>query len=124
MKKVLFILSSHLKFGDTDEKTGWWMSEASHPWKILTDAGIVVDFASPMGGEPPVTGVDMEDAINKEFMANPDVLSKIKNTLVPHQIAVHDYHAIHFVGGHGAMFDFPNNTSLNQLTADFLIILS
>ena len=119
MKKVLFVLSSHENLGDTNEKTGGGMSEASHPWKVLHDAGIIVDFASPRGGKPPVTGVDMDDDINKEFMSNQDVINKINNTLVPSHIPVHEYRAIHFVGGHGAMFDFPDNTSLNQLTADF-----
>ena len=50
MKKVIFILSSWDKMGDTGEKTGWSISEAAHPWKKLNDAGIVVAFASPQVG--------------------------------------------------------------------------
>ena len=119
MKKVIFILSSWDKMGDTGEKTGWWMSEAAHPWKKLNDAGIVVDFASPQGGEPPVTGVDMQDPINIEFMQNPTVQDKLKHTYKPAEIKKEDYAAIHFVGGHGACWDFPDNKELQELTAWF-----
>ena len=80
MKKFIFILSSWDKMGDTGEKTGWWMSEAAHPWKKLNDAGIVVDFASPQGGEPPVTGVDMQDPDNIEVMQELTVQDKLKHT--------------------------------------------
>ncbi|MBC7476122.1 MAG: type 1 glutamine amidotransferase domain-containing protein, partial [Candidatus Sericytochromatia bacterium] len=35
MKKVLFVVTSHDKKGDTGEKTGYYLSEVSHPWHIL-----------------------------------------------------------------------------------------
>lgn len=118
MKKVLFVLSSWDKMGDTGEKTGWWMSEAAHPWKKLHDAGFTVDFVSPQGGEPPVTGVDMYDEVNKEFMDNVDVAHKLKNTLKPADVKVFEYSAIHYVGGHGACWDFPNNGELASIAAE------
>lgn len=119
MKKVLFVLSSWEQFGNTGEKTGWWMSEAAHPWKKLKDAGFDVDFVSPMGGEPPVTGVDMNDPVNKEFMEDAVVAGKLKNTLTPSQVNKEDYVAIHYVGGHGACWDFPDNTELAALCTWF-----
>ena len=112
MKKVLFVLSSWEKMGETGKKTGWWMSEASHPWKKLLDAGYEVDFVSPQGGEAPVTGVDMADLVNQEFMENGDVQVKLKHTLAPKDVAVYDYAAIHFVGGHGACWDFADNKEI------------
>lgn len=117
MRKVLFVLSSWSKIPNTDEKTGWWMSEAAHPWKKLHDAGYEVDFVSPMGGEPPITGVDMNDDINQEFMSNPDVAKKLKNTMTPLEVKVEEYAAIHYVGGHGACWDFPNNEGLANIAA-------
>ncbi len=119
MKKVIFILSSWDKFGDTGEKTGWWMSEAAHPWKKLKEAGIAVDFASPQGGEPPVTGVDMKDPVNTEFMNDPEVSAKLKDTYLLSAIRKEEYAAIHLVGGHGACWDFPDNRELQDLIAWF-----
>lgn len=117
--KVLFVLSNHGKMGDTDEATGWWISEASHPWKVLQQAGYDVDFVSPQGGEPPMTGQDPKDVINKEFLENPEIQRKIKNTLRPEDINIENYGAIHFVGGHGAVWDFPDNAELAKITAKF-----
>ncbi|MEG1186348.1 MAG: type 1 glutamine amidotransferase domain-containing protein [Bacteroidales bacterium] len=115
--KVLFIISSHGKMGDTDEKTGWWISEASHPWKILHQAGYEVDFASPAGGPTPMTGEDPKDVINKEFLENTEIQRKLQNTLRPDEVNIDNYGAIHYVGGHGAVWDFPDNTELAKLTA-------
>lgn len=118
-KKVLFVLSNQSKMGNTDESTGWWLSEASHPWKILHQAGYEIDFVSPLGGIAPMTGQDPKDIINKEFLENPDIHRKLQNTLRPEDINIDNYGAIHFVGGHGAVWDFPDNTELAKLCTKF-----
>src|SRR5687768_5803919 len=71
--KVLFVLSSHGTKGSTGQPTGWYLSEASHPWKALHEQGIEVDFMSPLGGKPPVDGFDLKDSANKEFWENKEV---------------------------------------------------
>ena len=55
--KVLFVLTSNAELGDTGRKTGFYLTEAAHPYHILTAAGYEVDFVSPQGGEPPVDGL-------------------------------------------------------------------
>src|SRR5215469_2877575 len=52
--KVLAIVSSHDKLGDTGYPTGYWIAELAHPYLLLTDAGYEVDVASPKGGKAPV----------------------------------------------------------------------
>ena len=94
------------------------MSEAAHQWKKVHDAGFEVDFVSPQGGEPPVTGVDMTDLVNQEFMSHAEVQMKLKNTLKPSDVKVYEYSAIHYVGGHGACWDFPNNELLASIAAE------
>ena len=118
-KKVLFVLTSCNTIGDSVKATGWWLSEASHPWKVLSMTGYEVDFVSPKGGEAPRTGEDAKDMINKEFLESNDICRKIKNTLLPDEVNIENYVAIHFVGGHGAMLDLPENESLAKLTAKF-----
>lgn len=114
-QKVLFVLSGHEKLGDTGESTGFYLSEAAHPWKELHDAGIEVDFTSPGGGEPPVTGFDLTDPVNKAFWKNEEVRNKLSNTLRPADVDPADYVAIHYVGGHGAMWDFPQNEEIAEI---------
>lgn len=116
--KVLFVLSGHSTKGSTGQPTGWYLSEASHPWRALHEQGIEVDFMSPLGGKPPVDGFDLKDPANKEFWENKEVQKKLENTLTPEQVNFENYEAIHFVGGHGAMWDFPNNESIAKIAAD------
>jgi putative intracellular protease/amidase len=115
--KVLFVLTSHGVKGDTGQPTGWYLSEASHPWKELQETGLEIEFMSPKGGRPPVDGLDLNDPINREFWENPEVQAKVRNTMRPDQVDVSAYQAIHFVGGHGAMWDFPGDLSIAAIAA-------
>lgn len=115
--RVLFVLTSHADLGDTGEKTGFYLSEASHPWKELTTAGIEVDFVSIRGGMPPVDGFKLEDQVNKEFWENEEIQEALLNAPAPGQVDPAEYDAIHFVGGHGTMWDFPENDAIAALAA-------
>lgn len=117
-RKVLFVLSSHKEKGNTGEKTGYYLSEAAHPWSVLTKAGYEVDFVSPQGGKAPVDGLDLDDPINKEFWENSSTRHAVEHTAIPNDITPSDYLAIHYVGGHGTMWDFPNNEALAQIATD------
>lgn len=52
--KVLFVLTSHDKLGDTGHKTGFWLEEFAAPYYALKDAGAMITLASPAGGQPPL----------------------------------------------------------------------
>jgi len=117
-KKVLFVVTSHEDLGNTGKKTGYYLSEVTHPWKILTDAGYEIDFVSPQGGKAPVDGFKMDDAINKEFWENDKYRNKVENTFTPAQIDPEHYAAIHYAGGHGTMWDFPNNAEIADLARE------
>ena len=71
--KILFVLSSHEEKGSTGETTGYYLSEAAHPWDILTAHGYTIDFVSPKGGNPPVDGFDLNDPINKRFWEDKNI---------------------------------------------------
>jgi len=117
MKKILFVLTSHDSLGNTGEKTGFYLSELSHPWDVLKSAGYEIDFVSPLGGLAPIDGLDLNDLINKKFVDSQDY-SKISNTLKPVQVNTHDYVAVHYVGGHGTMWDFPENTEIQNISRE------
>lgn len=115
MKKILFVVTSHDKKGDTGQPTGYYLSEVAHPWEILHNAGYEIDFVSPKGGKAPVDGFDLNDPINKKFWENKTYRKKIENTLTPSQINPADYVAIHYAGGHGAVWDLPNNEAISSI---------
>ena len=116
-KKILFVLTSHNKKGNTGEKTGFYLSEAAHPWEVLTNADYEIDFVSPKGGKAPVDGLNLGDPVNKKFWSDAVYRQKIEKTLKPSEINSGQYVAIHYVGGHGAMWDFEDNIELSSIAA-------
>ena len=52
--KILMVLTSHDRLGDTGKKTGLWLEEFAAPYYVFQEAGAVITLASPKGGQPPV----------------------------------------------------------------------
>ena len=114
-EKILFVLTSHNRLGDTGEKTGYHLSEVTHPWKVLYETGYEIDFVSPKGGHAPVTEFDLSDPVNSEFWHNETYRNKVENTSKPSEIKPSDYKAVFFAGGHGTVWDFPDNKELQKI---------
>ncbi|CAA9286771.1 MAG: Intracellular protease [uncultured Cytophagales bacterium] len=112
MKKILFVVTSHDKKGSTGAPTGYYLGEVSHAWEVLRNAGYEIDFVSPKGGKAPVDGMDLEDAVNKAFLADEVYRHKVEHTMKPSEVNPADYAAIYYAGGHGTMWDFPQNEAI------------
>lgn len=117
MKRILFVLTSHDRKGDSGQATGFYLPEAAHPWAALDAAGVSVDFVSPQGGAAPMDGAAQPDPVCQRFLAMPAVMDKVRNTLRPEQVNAADYAGIFYVGGHGTMWDFPDDQALAALAA-------
>lgn len=118
-KKVLIVLTNHAQLGNTGKPTGFYLAEAAHPYAVFMQAGYQVDFVSPTGELAPIDpkSHDMSDPLNQQFMTNASVMAKVNDTLSPAEVKPNEYQAIFFAGGHGVMWDLPNNQPLMQLTA-------
>ncbi|MDD3518075.1 MAG: type 1 glutamine amidotransferase domain-containing protein [Chromatiales bacterium] len=116
-QKVLFVLTSHDRKGNTGQPTGFYAPEAAHPWAVLRAAGFDVDFASPRGGHPPMEGGEQDDPVLRGFLADAEVRRKLADSLAPEAVRAQDYAAILFVGGHGTMWDFPDHAGLARIAA-------
>jgi putative intracellular protease/amidase len=117
-KPVLFVLTSHGVKGSTGEATGFYLGEVTHPLAELHEAGIEVEFASIQGGEPPVDGLDLNDAVNARYWQDESFRHAIRNTLRLEDADAARYSAIFFAGGHGAVWDFPDSPAVQRLTRD------
>jgi len=115
MPKILLALTSNDKIGDTDRKTGFYVPEAAHPYRVFTAAGYDVEFVSVKGGEPPKDGVKAADTEVAKFLH--DLSDRLTDTATADQVDAADYDAIFYVGGHGTMWDFPNCEELAKLAA-------
>ena len=97
-KKILFVVTSHDKKGDTGESTGYYLGEVSHPWEVLHNAGYEIDFVSPKGGTPPVDGFDLKDPVNKEFWENTEYKNNFDYCLKRYLVYQIYYSTIFFAG--------------------------
>ncbi|MFV8341442.1 type 1 glutamine amidotransferase domain-containing protein [Flavobacterium sp. XS2P39] len=123
MKKVLFIVTSHDKLGNTGEKTGFWTEEFAAPYYELLDKGVVIDIATPLGGQPPIDPKSTDPSAatpdTKRFDSDTELLAKLKNTLKLVDINESDYDAVFYPGGHGPLWDLVNDKNSSALIEAF-----
>jgi putative intracellular protease/amidase len=116
-KRILIVVTSNDRIGETGKKTGYHLGEVSHAWEVFTNAGYEVDFVSPLGGKAPADAVDLSDATNARLWSNTVYRKKLEETMRPAQVLPLHYSAIYFAGGHGAMWDLPENRELQDITS-------
>jgi putative intracellular protease/amidase len=118
--KILFILTSHDKLGDTGKKTGFWIEEFANPYYTLLDKGADITLASPKGGVAPIDpSSNTPETITKDtrrFKNDAVAQEKIKRTLALSEIDPNDYDAVFYPGGHGPLWDLANDAiSINLI---------
>jgi putative intracellular protease/amidase len=69
--RVLLVLTSHGQLGSTGIATGVGLQTFASPYYLLAEAGIEVDVASPMGGQPPVDPLSFGDGCRDCCVAPP-----------------------------------------------------
>jgi len=113
--KILAVVTSTASFEATGKKTGYELTELSQAYYVFIANGFEVDIASPQGGEPPMV-LDDEDmgAYDYAFLNDTLAQQKIKNTIDMDSVQIEEYEGIYFVGGKGAMFDFPDHEAIQR----------
>ncbi len=122
--KVLIVLTSHDKLGDTGLQTGFWLEEFASPYYQLTDAGVDVTLASPAGGKPPLDPKsheeDFQTDATRRFDQDIEAQGLLANTLKLSLINADDYDAVFYPGGHGPLWDLANDSHSIKLIENFL----
>jgi len=123
MKKILMVLTSHDKLGDTGEKTGFWLEEFASPYYVFRDAGTEVTVASPKGGQPPIDPKSDDPANQTDsqirFKADPKTQDVLAHTSRLDSVNAADYDAIFYPGGHGPMWDLAEDPVSAKLIEAF-----
>ncbi|WP_025739767.1 type 1 glutamine amidotransferase domain-containing protein [Aquimarina pacifica] len=118
--KVLAVVTSTDRIGNTDKSTGYELTELSRAYYVFQANGFEVDIASPLGGKPPVV-IDDEDMGPFDYAFLNDEIAQLKtsNTIPMDDVIAEEYQAVFFVGGKGAMFDFPDNKKMQSMIRDY-----
>ena len=123
MKKVLFVVTSHEKLGDTGEKTGFWVEELAAPYYELLDQGVDITIATPKGGQPPIDPKSEDPTAatedTKRFDNDKLLLEKLKHTHKLSDINANDYDAVFYPGGHGPLWDLVDDKNSIALIEEF-----
>jgi len=114
--EALIVVTNHTKLGNTDKKTGWYLSEVAQPYYKLHASAYKITFASPKGGLAPVdpNSVSGADEVSTYFHTKVCDTEGRLDTVAVSALNLSKYHIIVFAGGHGTMWDFPKDQILQK----------
>lgn len=117
--KILMVLTSHDRLGDTGHRTGFWLEEFAAPYYVFRDAGAEVVLASPKGGRPPLDpkseAPDAQTAATVRFNEDADALAALAGTLRLKDVVDGVFDAVFYPGGHGPLWDLAEDADSIRL---------
>ncbi|WP_028547795.1 type 1 glutamine amidotransferase domain-containing protein [Paenibacillus sp. UNC451MF] len=114
-KQILMVVTSHSDMQE-DKKTGIWLSEFAEAYLAFQENGYEVTVASPKGGTAPIDPSGVDDQTPQEIS---DAAKHLENTKKLDDVTAEGFQVIFLPGGHGTMFDLPENQKLQQLLREF-----
>lgn len=121
--KILFVLTSHDKLGNTGKSTGSWIEEFATPYYYFTDKGIDVVIATPNGGQAPIdpksNDPSFQTASTKRFYSDTKTQNELRNTVKLSSVKHNNFSAVFYPGGHGPMWDLSNDKNSIKTIQDF-----
>lgn len=91
---------------------------------MLKDAGAAVTLTSPKGGEPPIDPKrnlpENQTELTKRFRTDTAAQAELANTKELANVSADDFDAVFYPGGHGPMWDMPDNATSIALIKAFV----
>lgn len=123
INKVLFVVTSHDELGNTGKKTGLWIEEFAAPYYKFHDLGKEIVIASPKGGQAPIDPKsdlpENKTEATRRYYSDNETQNKLSNTVLLSTVSESDFDAIFYPGGHGPMWDLPDNNDSIRLIESF-----
>jgi len=118
--KILMVLTSHDKLGDTGLKTGFWLEEFAAPYYVFIDNNVEVTLVSPRGGQPPLDPKsdepESQTLATERFRKDDKAQKQLANTFLLSSVNPSDFDAVFYPGGHGPLWDLAEDkTSISLL---------
>ncbi|MGL5576029.1 MAG: type 1 glutamine amidotransferase domain-containing protein [Sarcina sp.] len=122
MKKILVVVTNVSKYETAERPTGLWLGEAVHFVDVMEKAGYEIDYVSGNGGYTPIDphslSNDFMTQTDWNYYTNKNFMDKLGNTLSANEVNTDDYEVIYYTGGHGVVWDFPNNEKMQKIAAE------
>lgn len=113
---ILMILTSTAAI-DATHPTGVWFEEYAVPYSLFSAAGYEITVVSTQGGNVPIDPRSAPtDEQRAEFFA---ALEQLQNTKPLRKIDPQQFAAVFIPGGHGTMFDLPQDEHVSAALAAF-----
>ncbi len=119
--RILIVLTSHDRLGATGRATGFHFEELATPYWAFRDAGFAVEIASLRGGAAPVDPASHpadpaeRPASVARFLADPVAAAALHATTPVAAAAAAGLAGVFLAGGHGTMWDMPEDPALGRL---------
>jgi putative intracellular protease/amidase len=121
--KVLIVLTSHDKLGNTGRKTGFWLEELAAPYYNFKEAGAEMVLASPKGGQPPLdpksNEPNFQTDLTRRFEADKEAMARLATTVRLDSVSQADFDTVFYPGGHGPMWDLAEDPVSIRLIESF-----
>lgn len=118
--RLLLIVTSATKYA-SGKPTGLWLSEITHIYHAAEQQGIECVIASPEGGnikiDPESLKPMMMDKMSKECWEQPSFKTQLEHTKSLSDVAREEFDCVYLAGGHGTMYDFPDNAILQDIVS-------
>ncbi len=101
---------------DAEHKTGLWLSEFAEPYAEFKKQGFEVVVTSPQGGDIPIDPNSTNEEEKKKWS---EAIKFLQSTDKLAQYQADSFDGIFLPGGHGTMFDLPNDESLQSILTAF-----
>jgi len=122
--KILMVLTSHDKLGDTGRKTGFWLEEFAAPYYAFKEAGAKIVVASPKGGQPPLdpksNEPNFQTDLTRRFEADAAANEQLASTVRLDSVKQDDFDTVFYPGGHGPMWDLAEDPNSIKLIGSFV----
>ena len=122
--KVLMVLTSHDRLGNTGRKTGFWLEELAAPYYAFKEAGAEITLASPKGGRPPLDPKSNEPEfrtdLTRRFEKDAAAEAQLDKTVRLDSVKQESFDTVFYPGGHGPMWDLAEDKNSAKLIESFL----
>ncbi|MCP9612765.1 type 1 glutamine amidotransferase domain-containing protein [Coprobacter tertius] len=116
---ILIVVTGTGIFANGKLSTGLWLSEITHIYHSAEEQKYKITIANPKGGSTPVDPESLKpfvlDKLSEEYWKNSEFKNLLKQAKSLNDISDQQFDCIYLAGGHGAMYDFPDNIILQEM---------